>query len=574
MRTRLVAIAALAIPLLTASVIAAQPAAADSAGSAMYTPTSTSESNAYARVIQLEHAGSRNGELLGTFEHWYADGTPSHYIVRSSTDNGATWSTTATVSDPQTGPGHPVSQMWQPTLFEFPHQIGRYPAGTIMLMGNLVPADGSSTVFYSWRSTDHGRTWKPVGVVQQGGTFGKGIWEPFIALDRTGRLVTYFSDERDFAQHSQQLDEIVSTDGADTWGAATPVVASAITADRPGMATVTRMGPHGKYVMSYEVCGRANCEVRIKFSPDGTNWGSPSDIGQRVVTTDNRYLGHSPFITWLPAQHALALAGQSVYSTVDNQPTGETYRSVFLNTDGGRGAWSWAPAPWRVSNASSACNANYSPDLLATAGGALRYTAPTSTGSTGPCAENTGATTIGALPFHDQFGTAGDAGWDNYGGSWQVAGSTYSASGDDGPTAFTGSTGWGDYTVTADVEATSTTGEVGLLARASNPAVGADSHQGYLAFFDVAAKTLTIARQDYAYEPLTSVPVTVAPNTWYRLSLTVRGEALTATLRPAAGGAASTVSTTDPYDSFPTGMAGLRVHGGTAAFRNVTITAG
>jgi hypothetical protein len=341
------------------------------------------------------------------------------------------------------------------------------------------------------------------------------------------------------------------------------------------MATVTRMGPNGKYVMSYEVCGRANCEVRYKFSPDGVDWGAATDLGQRAVTTDDRYLGHSPYITWLPKQHALALAGQNVYSTVDNQPTGENYRAVFLNDNGGRGAWSWAPTPWAVSNASTACNANYSPDLLATADGMLRYTAPTSTGSSGPCAENTGAASVGQLPFHDSFATAGEAGWNTYGGGWNASDGVFSVTsgGADGPKALTGSTGWTNYTVSADLEATSTAGEVGLLARASNPAIGPDSHQGYLAFFDVSAKTLTIARQDYAYEPLASVPLpSVAASTWYRLSFTALGDTLTATLRPAAGGAATKVSVRDPYNSFPAGMVGLRAHSGTAAFRNVTVS--
>jgi hypothetical protein len=552
---------------LLATVFAVSPAKADSAGTAMYTPTTSNESNAYARVIQLKYDNNR---LLGTFEHWFSDGTKSQYIIRSSAADGKSWSTIATVSAAQM----PVSQMWQPSLFEFPKRIGKYPAGTILLMGNLVPADGSSTVFYSWRSTDHGHTWSPVGEVQRGGTFGKGIWEPFIRLDEYGRLVTYFSDERDSPTHSQMLDEIISSDGGDSWGKATPVVASAVAADRPGMASVAQIGNSHKYVMSYEFCGHANCEVRIKYSNDAVNWGPATDIGERVVSTDNRYLGHSPYIAWLPKQKELVLAGQNVYSTVSNQPTDENYRAVFVNSGG---TWHWAPAPWKVSNASSACNANYSPDLLPTADGQLRYTAPTSTGSSGPCAEGTGAAPIDVLPFRDNFAAGSDAGWADYGGTWQLQDGVYAATsgGPDGPVALTGTTGWTNYTIAADVEITSSAGDAGVVARVGNPAVGADSHQGYLAFFDVGAKAFTIARQDYSYEPLASAPVTgVSANTWYRISFTVRGSDLTASMQPVGGGAATKLHVNDPYDSFPSGLAGVRDHAGTASFRNVSITAG
>ncbi|MGI8870296.1 MAG: hypothetical protein ACR2F6_15975 [Mycobacteriales bacterium] len=41
-------------------------------------------------------------------------------------------------------------------------------------------------------------------------------------------------------------------------------------------------------------------------------------------TTDGRYLGHSPYLTW--ADGKLVLAGQRVYSTATNTPTEEDYK--------------------------------------------------------------------------------------------------------------------------------------------------------------------------------------------------------------------------------------------------------
>ncbi|GAB3433745.1 sialidase family protein [Flindersiella endophytica] len=558
------------------------PAAADSPGGFLYTPTTPNESNAYARTIRLEHAGASNGRLLSTFEHWYEDGTPSAFVIRASDDAGGTWSTLATVGDPQTGAGHPVSRMWQPYLFEFPRPLGAYPAGTLLLMGNLVPADGSYTQFFGWRSTDHGVTWTPVGETQLGGTFGRGIWEPFLTLDARGRLLMYFSDERDAPAHSQMIVHTVSTDGGASWGPVIRDVASAVAADRPGMPTVTRLGPNGKFVLAYEVCGRPHCEVRLKYSTDGARWSGPADLGARPETSDGRYLGHSPYITWVPTGAGtgqLVLGAQHVFSVVGDQATGEDYRAVFLNTQGEKGGWDWAPAPWRVSNASPSCNANYSPHLMPEGpAGVVRLTAPTSTGATGPCGEATGAASVGLLPYHDSFAGNGDAGWNTYGGCWSVQAGIYSntCDGGAGPKALTGSTGWTDYTVTADVQLTSATGDAGVLARVTDPADGPDSHHGYHAFFDAGSQQLVIARQEYAYVPLASAPVAggVQRDTWYRLSFQVNGSRLTATLQPAAGGTPTTVTVTDPYDSFPAGLAGLRHHAGTAAFRNVSVVAG
>ena len=68
------------------------------------------------------------------------------------------------------------------------------------------------------------------------------------------------------------------------------------------MATVTRIGTTGQYVMSYEVCGsNYNCQVHIKPSSDGDTWGSGStDLGTAPETTDGRELYNSPVITWDP----------------------------------------------------------------------------------------------------------------------------------------------------------------------------------------------------------------------------------------------------------------------------------
>jgi hypothetical protein len=561
------------------AVLPASRALADGTGNLLYTPTSASEANAYARVIQLQHAGAENGTLLATFEHWYTNGTPSEYIIRSSTDNGATWSTLSTVPDPLSGAGHPTSQMWQPFLFEFGKQLGSYPAGTLMLLGNTVPADGSYTEFQEWLSFDHGKTWTSKGAIQHGGTFGDGIWEPSLHLDTAGQLVMDFSDERDSTAHSQLLSQMVSADGGNTWSSPATVVASPVQADRPGMATVTRIGSGG-YVMSYEVCGRPNCEIHLKYSADGLNWGNPADLGTRVQTADGLYPGHSPYVTWVPdgtPRGELELAAQQVYDTNSSQPAPETYRAVFVNTDGGQGAWGWAPSPWEPSAASSACNADYSPDLLpAGSGGLIRYTAPTSVPGQSACGEATGVADPATLPYHSAFGTTGTSGWDTFGGTWSASGGVLSetAGGTGGSKAVAGSTTWRDYQLSAQVEATSAGSVDGVAVRVSDPSTGTDSYNGYLVFFDTSIGDFVIARENYSYEPLATVTVPggVKSGTWYQVTVQARGSTISASLAPAGGSAIANVSATDPYHSFPRGMVGLRDNSGTASWRDVSVT--
>lgn len=109
--------AAVAAVVLGAGLLST-PAAADAGGTPVYVPTSASEANAYARMIELHHAGADTGRLLTTFEHWTDDGSPAEFIIRASDDAGATFSTLSRVPDPSTGAGRPVSHFWQPSLFE------------------------------------------------------------------------------------------------------------------------------------------------------------------------------------------------------------------------------------------------------------------------------------------------------------------------------------------------------------------------------------------------------------------------------------------------------------------------
>ncbi|TPX10403.1 uncharacterized protein E0L32_008622 [Thyridium curvatum] len=555
------------------------PTVADAKGSYLWDPPMNNEANVYPRVIELKHAGSENGKLLATWEHWYTkgpdtsdpDGTPGSFIIRESNDGGNSWSTLTSVNDTQTGPGHPCARFWQPFFFEFPKNLGNYPEGTLLLVGNLVPFNKTFTEFFTWRSGDHGRTWESVGSWQHGGTTTAGIWEPFLYLDSQDRLVAAFSDEREAASHSQMLVHVISEDGGESWGEVVRDVASEAQSDRPGMVTVTRMD-NSEYIMSYEICNRPGCPVHVKRSQDGVTW-NPTDMGTPIATTDGVYAGSAPYLVWDGSVKQLVLAPHSSWDAITDLKGPRNDRTVFINKNYGTGEWFWATSPWYVNNASKACNSNYSPHLLPRSEGVIRYTAPASEGTTGQCSERTGQAPIGVLPYRSNFSANGEAGWINFNGEWSISGSEYSVApvGDVEARALTGASAWTDYEISADVMIAGSSGVVGLAARVTAPMYGANAFKGYMAAINSFTGNLTVSRVAHNMAVLKSQahPGGIQGNKWYHLSLQVQRFQLTATLTSDQGSSKTTYKIID--NSWPQGVTGLLARNGGGSFKNVEI---
>jgi hypothetical protein len=578
----------IAITMVGVVILPVASASANTIGDSLY--TTAGDGVTYARVIRLAHAGDANGRLLATFEY-DAPGTtePADVQIRESRDDGQTWSTIAQVPDGMTGPGHPATNVYQPFLFELPQQVGGYPAGTLLLTANMIGSD-NSTNFQLWRSSDHGVSWDFVSMYQYARNADQngnepGIWEPFLTLNGDGDLVAYFADERQQPAYSQFVGHIVSNDGGDTWSAnpdgstnyAPGLVKDVATTatQRPGMPTVTRL-PDGTFVLGYEICAssRGACEAYLKKSTDGgKTWGSgPTDPGTFVQTTDGRYLGSSPYVTWSPGggpDGQLLMAGMRTRRVADNSFAPEDYESVFVNTNNGDGPWSWFPAPLQIQAPAGPDNglANYSPSLLPSVDGTeVRYTAPS---YTDPKSERTHSANAGVLPYAAPWAES-ESGWKHYGGTWQLTdGALTESSGGAGHKSIAGSTGWTDYVLQADVRLAASTGHAGLLFRVSDPAVGTDALKGY---FVAIGGGLQLGRMNHNWTSLASAPIEggVAPGTWYRVRVEVEGCTFTITATPAAGGDPTTLSHTDS-GCHAAGSVGLRNFGTAASWRNLTV---
>lgn len=104
-----------------------------------------------------------------------------YFPIYRSVDDGATWSEYSEVHDTANGAG----LRYQPFLYRLPEQIGRFPEGTVLLAGNSIPTDLSTTQIDLYASPDEGRSWDFVSHIASGGRAVPNngltpVWEPFL----------------------------------------------------------------------------------------------------------------------------------------------------------------------------------------------------------------------------------------------------------------------------------------------------------------------------------------------------------------------------------------------------------
>lgn len=257
----------------------------------------------YPRVVELHHAGELNGMLLATFDHSTIK-EPPVVPVMCSKDGGVTWEKYSQIEDTQNGYGI----RFQPDFRELDRQCGDLPAGTLVMAGNSVPLDFTSTELSFYISRDHGKTWEFRSSVAKGGppieqNFGAlgPVWEPNIYLNKYGEITIAYTDERPHTdpRFNQTLCLTTSKDGGRTWSDIKYTVTVPDRELRPGMPVVAQMG-NGRFIMVYEIVGKPCCDIYYKLSDDGVDWGDPLWEGKRVETPDGLFLGSMPYVIWVP----------------------------------------------------------------------------------------------------------------------------------------------------------------------------------------------------------------------------------------------------------------------------------
>jgi hypothetical protein len=363
------------------------------------------DGTANPRLVRILH-----GEAKGTIVAAVRDGA-----VYESRDDGETFSKLADIP-------FLSGTRWQccGTLFELPRSVGELRAGTLLQAATFCAGTIASIDVYS--SSDGGRTWTyhstPVRRGHCNSGIHDGLWEPQFEVDSSDSLVMFWSDETDPCC-SQKLAQIRSVDGV-TWQDAKNTVASDIHADRPGMAVVSKL-PSGIYFMTYELCGPAKCTVFYRTSPDGWNFGPPSNTGRKIETVNGEYFEHAPRNLWIdtpanrwirgfpPADGALLVVGQLLYDkNGDYSP--ESGHVLFVNhTRDASGKWELIPAPVKVNIPADAATPdgyntcqNYSSALLPVRDGSALLEMASDWNAIHVCTSYFASEPVDRLSFHDR----------------------------------------------------------------------------------------------------------------------------------------------------------------------------
>ncbi|KAK2784022.1 hypothetical protein FQN53_008830 [Emmonsiellopsis sp. PD_33] len=224
--------------------------------------------------------------LLMTWEHYSPEPPAVSFPVYKSTDGGASWAPFSSIQDTINGWGF----RYNPVLFELPQDIGEYAAGTILAVGESLPADLSEAWIDLYASTDGGVNWE-------------------------------------FVSH-------VTAD-VKTWSEAVEDVAHNEYENRPGMPIVTYIDSTNSYIMTYEVYGPPECAAyyRVSPSPLGFNTAGESPL----VSTSGIALYGSPYVirTTNPADGTGLIIASGTCSSQE---------SLYLNDDSAN------PDTWRMVN--------------------------------------------------------------------------------------------------------------------------------------------------------------------------------------------------------------------------------
>ncbi|HEV7980499.1 sialidase family protein [Amycolatopsis sp.] len=315
---------------------------------------------AYPRLIRLEHTPGARGRILAAVTS--ADGSGKIAPVLESTDEGASFRQISVIRDPEGAGG-----LCCGTLYELPQRVGRLRAGTLLWAASYRTDAGSSrrVGIRVWASKDAGHSWSFLAEPARSHNHD-GLYEPEFNVDAGGTLWMHYADESEAPQYSQVMNRVASADGI-TWGAKQSTLAMSPSRVRPGMPIVRKL-PDGRYYLAYEICNYAEryCDPYFKISPDGANWGDPSQPGTRAQGPNGAHFEHAQTIALFPggANGTRILMVGQIYTTATGDPLPQNGQVLLANDNFGSGDWYELPAPVHISGVFNNYCPNYSSSLL------------------------------------------------------------------------------------------------------------------------------------------------------------------------------------------------------------------
>ncbi|MFO1515228.1 MAG: family 16 glycoside hydrolase, partial [Verrucomicrobiota bacterium] len=306
---------------------------------------------------------------------------------------------------------------------------------------------------------------------------------------------------------------------------------------RPGMSQMARMA-NGKYLLVYELVGSGNADVYCKTSDDGVTW--PSGLGTRIPC---QHCG--PFVTALPDGRVFITSCENEVSF--SEDFGETWQKIDPPAWNLGYAFSW-PAIY-------ATKTNELGVMAVAPSVKLRF------GALSP-------PKVWPNPFTDNFNSGTDTNWTRYGTNVAFSNGRYLLNNTNTyGKALVGDNFWTDGTLETDVLLSSTTGDAGMLFRATSPDyVGPDDMSGYYAGLR-ASGSVFLGKMNYSWTELISAAMTVGTNTWHHLKVVAQGASLKVYVNDMA-----TPKITWADNTHRRGQIGVRTFQSNAQFDNITFS--
>ena len=164
--------------------------------------------------------------------------------------------------------------------------------------------------------------------------------------------------------------------------------------------------------------------------------------------------------------------------------------------------------------------------------------------------------------------------WKAVGGDWTIAnGVIYNNSNERGSKLLTGSSAWGDYTVSADVQFEGDNADIGVIIRTSDEKKeGSDTYNGYYIGLRSLDGALVIGRSAFGWSeaPPVSIPGGVHSSVWYRLRVTAYGCNIAASAQNLSTLQTVWMAFEEP-DCLKTGHIGLRSLSAGGMWRNISV---
>lgn len=464
----------------------------------------------------------QDGSWLAAYTIFPSGGNTQLKIQRSTNDM-RTWTYIQTVS--QSGRNLDNAQLTQ------------LPNGTILLaMRSIVTGVSYRVQVYS--TSSYSSTFSLLSVVDanESGSNDLGVWEPYLYILPNGEVAAFYADEQhQSAGYNQLIGERLSTNNGASWGG--EIIASGVTdsASRPGTPSLTQMA-NGSYMLTTEDCPiGGSCSTPggyYKTSSDGVTWSF--GIGSNIAGTSSN-TGAQSF------SNGLLLATSNNYNVYYSQNYGGTWTSQS-------GAFSSGSWPFYYQTRTN--------EVAAVQGLTIVFG------------------TMAPIPYHDVFAGGSAPDFTTFGGTWSVSSGVYSnTSGGAGEKAVAGGATWRDYTVQADLRLHGTTGNSGILARASSPGTGADTLEGYYIGVD-ASGYLVLGDEHDGYTALDSAAISggVAENTWIHIAAQLVNCTITASAQESGSSIVTSFSYTDSSCNHMNGQIGTRVSGVATDWRHITVT--